>query len=84
MAQGVLRLAAAEQRGSQLHASVTDSAEASNAVEVAALGKPDEDGGWTVEGRAFLHATGDGCYGLALYGFAPGLRVVWLAATLTP
>lgn len=83
VAQGSLQIAAGEQRGSQMRAAVTDT-DRPNAVQIASLGNPDEDWGWTVEGRAVLHSSGEGCYGLALYGFAPGLRVAWLAATLTP
>lgn len=79
---GVLRLAAGEMRGSQLRAVITDH-EGKNNVDVSKLGPPDEQGGWTVYGRAQVHASGEGCYGLALYGFAPGLRIVWLAATLS-
>lgn len=79
---GILRLAAAEMRGSQYRAVITDH-EGKNGVDISRLGKPDEQGGWTVYGRAQIHSSGEGCYGLALYGFAPGMRVAWLAATLS-
>jgi hypothetical protein len=84
VAQGVLQLAASEQRSGQHRAVVSDSQDGTNAISIASLGKPDAEGGWTVEGRAFLHASSEGFYGLALYGCAPGLRVEWLASTLTP
>lgn len=79
---GHLRLAAGEMRGS-LHRAVITDHEGKNAVDVAKLGPPDEQGGWTVYGRAQIHANGEGCYALSLYGFAPGMRVAWLAATLS-
>ena len=80
--QGILRLAGAEARGNQMSGVVTDH-DGKNAIDVSKLGKPDENGGWTVYGRAMIHANVEGCFGLALYGFAPGLRVAWLAATLS-
>ncbi len=83
VAQGVLRIAAGEHRGLQ-RAVVAEHPARPNAVEIAKLGAPDEDGGWTIYGHALLQTPGEGYYGLSLYGFAPGLRVVWVAATLTP
>jgi hypothetical protein len=62
---------------------VADPQNGGNAVDVNRLGKPDTDGGWTVYGRANLYTPGEGYFGLALYGFAPGMRVAWLAASLT-
>lgn len=80
--QGILRLAASEARGTQLRPALTDN-EGKNAIELAKLGAPDRDGGWSVYGRTQIHANMEGAYGLALYGFAPGIRVAWLAASLS-
>lgn len=81
--QGVLRMAAGEQRGTMLRPVVSSDAGCNNVVEVGKLATPDPLGGWTVYGTARLHLQGEGCCALALYGFAPGMRVAWLAATLT-
>ncbi len=50
---------------------------------LARLGEPDERGGWTIRGRGSLQASNDGFVGIALYGMAMGLRVVWSAVSLT-
>lgn len=82
-AQGILRIAAGEQRGGMLRGIVTDDSGCKNAVQVGTLGAPDPRGGWTVYGTARLHLQGEGCCALAFYGFAPGMRIQWVAATLT-
>jgi hypothetical protein len=64
-------------------AMVTDHA-GKNSVNCGKLGPIDDFGGWTIQGRSQIHVQGEGCYGLALYGFAPGLRVAWAAASLAP
>lgn len=79
--QGVLRIAAHEQRGSLLRGAVSDD-QGRNAVDCGRLGPVDAYGGWTVGGQSTLNCSGEGCYGLSLFGFAPGLRVAWVAATL--
>lgn len=81
--QGIARIAADAGRGNMARAVVADDRFQANAVDIAKLGRPDPAGGWTVYGRANLHVPGEGFYGLGLYGFAPGMRVVWLAATVT-
>ena len=52
-------------------------------IDAGKLGKPDARGGWTVRGRATLQCASQGHYGLALYGMAPGLRVLWAAVSCT-
>jgi hypothetical protein len=81
-AQGILRIAAHEQRGSLLRGSISEDG-LRNAVDTAKLGPLDPFDGWTVGGRARIFCTGEGCYGLSLYGFAPGLKVAWVAASLS-
>lgn len=51
-------------------------------ILLAELGAPDEDGGWTVRGHGNVTIPLEGHYGYALYGMAPGVRVVWAACTL--
>lgn len=46
------------------------------------LGPADAHEGWTVGGEGIVSAPGEGHYGFALWAGAPGLRVVWVAATL--
>lgn len=46
------------------------------------LGAEDRHGGWTVGGEGSLGVAAEGHYGFALYATAPGLRVVWVAASL--
>jgi hypothetical protein len=47
------------------------------------LGEADEDGGWTIVSTAKLGASADGFQGFALYGHAPGMRVIWSAISLS-
>jgi hypothetical protein len=47
------------------------------------LGPADAHGGWTVGGEGVVSAPGEGHYGFALWAGAPGLRVAWVAATMT-
>lgn len=51
-------------------------------VNVQALGPPDEYGGWTVGSGGPATFGQAGHYGFGLYGMAPGLRVVWAAASI--
>lgn len=46
------------------------------------LGAPDPEGGWTIGGEGVIGAPHEGHYGFSLYASAPGLRVVWVAASL--
>jgi len=69
---------------SQMGALVADVDQAERGrVDVAALGDPDEAGGWTVGGRARIRTNIDGYVGLCLHGAARGLRVVWCAVSQT-
>ena len=47
------------------------------------LGKLDELGGWLVGGESVVRLAMDGHHGFGLYGSMPGVRVAWLAATIT-
>ena len=53
-------------------------------VRLASIGAPDEHGGWTVRGEGVASPPSEGHYGFALYASAPGLRVVWVAASSAP
>lgn len=57
-------------------------AEGGGLVKAETLGDPDEDGGWTVGGHGVVQLRGPGFYDFALYGMMPGVRCVWLAASL--
>lgn len=46
------------------------------------LGAPDDEGGWTLRGRATLSVPVPGYVGLGIYGSMPGTRVAWVAASL--
>lgn len=82
---GQLRLAALSAYWTQNRGTVSEAGGASrNLVEIAKIGKPDEHGGWSVGGKARLDVPMPGFYGLGLYGAALGMRVAWLAVTLTP
>lgn len=84
-AQGVLRITADVGRGGGPRATVADDpSHGGNAVQLDQIGKPDRDGGWTVYGRAQIYVHGESYTGLTLYGFGPGMRVAWAAATVTP
>lgn len=52
-------------------------------VSMREIGPPDAQGGWTISGRASASIAVEGHYGFALYGVAPGFRVIWAAASLT-
>lgn len=83
--QGIpLRLAAGEGRGTIVRPVLQDVGGKNNVVDVANLGDPDENAGWTVKGQTMLSVAGPSMFSLCLYGCARGMRVAWLAATLTP
>jgi hypothetical protein len=44
--------------------------------------RPDAQGGWTIGGAGSVSAAIEGMCGFALYACAPGLRVLWVAASL--
>lgn len=52
-------------------------------LDASRLGRPDARGGWTVGGKAALSCPVPGPAGFALYGHAPGLRVLWAAVSST-
>lgn len=82
--QGVpLRMCPGEGRGNCVRPVLQDFHGRKSAVDVARLGKPDAHGGWTVGGEVNFCVSQLGTYALALYGCAPGMRVAWVAATLT-
>lgn len=78
-----LRLAAAEAHGNVIRPTLRDLPTASNAADIANLGDADDAGGWTIGGQAEIVLPGPAMIALCLYGSAPGMRVAWLAATLT-
>lgn len=82
--QGIpLRMAAAEARGNVVRPVLHDFAGKENAVDIANLPEEDEHGGWTVGGVTRLSVAGPSMFSLCLYGCAPGMRIAWVAATLT-
>jgi hypothetical protein len=85
--QGIpIRLAPAASRGNVVRPVIRDleTKAATNAVDVANLGDADAAGGWTIGGVARIDLGSPCMFGVCLYGVAPGMRVAWLAATLTP
>lgn len=48
---------------------------------IRSLGPADPHGGWTVGGEGQVSVASEGHYGFAMYGYAPGLRVAWVAAS---
>jgi hypothetical protein len=48
------------------------------------LPQADAEGGWVVGGEGVVGVGSEGHYGYSLYACAPGLRVVWVAASLAP
>lgn len=50
----------------------------------AKLGPCDDHGGWTVTGRSTIGVPSAGHIGFGVYGMMPGLRVAWVAISLTP
>lgn len=50
-------------------------------IELAQLGPPDRHGGWTLAGSSQVSCTGEGYFGLSLYGSARGCRVLWSAVS---
>jgi hypothetical protein len=53
-------------------------------VFVRELASLDEEGGWVVGGKGLASFGVEGHYGFGIWGTAPGIRVVWVAATMVP
>lgn len=79
--EGIVRLITGETRESVMRPGLSSHHQAKD-PEISKLGAP-RDGGWIIGGFSNFSVPGAGLYALGLYGFAPGLRVVWVAATLT-
>lgn len=77
---GQLQILADVGQISPFHVSLT---ETGPGVQIKLLGAPDHHGGWTVGGQGTVTCRTEGHAGFALYGYAPGLRVLWSAVTLT-
>lgn len=73
---GILRLM---QDSSQAHSAVGGLGAATQSFDLSEIGAPDAQGGWTLRGTYDLAPHAAGHMGIALYGTAPGLRVVWSA-----
>ncbi len=54
-----------------------------SAIQIQALGPPDQDGGWFIGGRSRASIPADMFLGLQLYGQVGGARVLWFAASQT-
>lgn len=52
-----------------------------NVIEMATLGLPDAQGGWTVSGTMPLSLYTEGYLGMTWYGAARGVRVIWAAVS---
>jgi hypothetical protein len=77
--EGTLRLSVDNGAASPLHAGFTTQ---TPPIDMRALGPLDESGGWTVGGHGICTPACNGFFGFALYGAAPGFRIVWLAASI--
>lgn len=80
--EGMIRFAADNSQRSPLKAFYREENE--NALMTRNLGELDEYGGWTIGGEGLASFGTEGHYGFSLYGSAPGLRAVWVAATTAP
>ena len=78
--QGSIRIASDTSQKTPYSAKVTPT---SNPVDPSKLGEPDARGGWTIRGKATIACPSVGHYPFALYGHAPGLRVLWAAVSCT-
>lgn len=58
-------------------------AEGKRQIQPRELGEPDAAGGWTWKGSGQVQIVDDAIYGFALYGVAPGLRLLWAAVSAT-
>jgi hypothetical protein len=81
---GTLRLATSPTYWSQTQCTLGSGVREMNMVEIAQLPNLGEhDTGWIVGGSARLYIPSPGFYGLGIYGMAAGMRLAWLAVTLT-
>jgi len=78
--EGMLRFAADTGSPTAYVATITSK---ENPLYVKDLGKLDDFDGWVIGGTAQINIVQEGHYGFALYGMAPGVRVIWAAATAT-
>lgn len=78
--QGILRIAS---DSSQRNPQGSKLSGVGAPIDISKLGAPDARGGWTIAGEAVMSTPGEGHYGFALYGMAPGLRVLWAAVSCT-
>lgn len=75
---GTLRMATDT---AQMNASAIGLAPKTAPIQLAALGDPDANGGWTIGGSATASIPGAMFIGLQLYGMAQNVRVLWFAAS---
>lgn len=79
--QGTLRFAADPGQPLAMKVGLTPDP-ARPSIDVCKLGPPDVHNGWTIGGTATARVPGDGHYGFAIFGTAPGLRIAWAAISL--
>ncbi len=77
--QGQFRLSSDSGQATPLHIGLSSD---QKPIDVNALGMPDANGGWNIGGQSKMEVALAGHYGFALYGAAPGLRVLWVAISL--
>jgi hypothetical protein len=77
---GVLRFSADRSQHTPFYAGITDD---SKPRLVNDLGPPDAHDGWTILGSGNIMVPQEGHYGFGVYAMAPGLRVAWVAASVT-
>lgn len=65
----------------QPHAPIGGLSGARTKVELTELPAPDARGGWTIRGEYDIRPHAAGHIGLAIFGTAPGLRVIWSAVS---
>jgi hypothetical protein len=77
---GTLRFASDTAQISSYATGITND---SSPQALSALGEPDEDGGWTISGRAHANVRGDSFLAFQLFGQLSGARVAWFAVSQT-
>jgi hypothetical protein len=83
---GSVRLVAAMSRGNVYRPNLSEVGNRANAVVLESLRSSDLDSkdGWVVRGGASITgATAEGMYGFSLYGHGLGVRVAWLAISVS-
>jgi len=78
-AEGVLRFVPDSGQRTPTKAAYTD---LTPPVMVRNLGPEDAHGGWTIGGHGVVSPQSEGHCGFGMYGMAPGLRIIWVAATM--